>query len=60
MIEACCIRVFGYHCPINLVKRSHFMCFAAFLAGAFLGGVVAYVWRDDLAELWDTVFRRDV
>lgn len=36
------------------------MCFAAFLFGAFLGGVVAYVWRDDLAELWDTVFRRDV
>lgn len=33
------------------------MGFASFLVGALVGGVVVYIWRDDIAELWGIVFR---
>lgn len=33
------------------------MGFASFLIGALVGGVVVYIWRDELVELWHLLFR---
>lgn len=33
------------------------MGFASFLVGALVGGVVVYIWRDELVELWYLLFR---